>query len=68
MSICVMHTELTIGFQYVLNHAPENWTGGQGFITREMIEKYMPSEGVGKPKGGSKVLLCGPPPMINAMK
>ncbi|KAJ9126969.1 NADH-cytochrome b5 reductase [Naganishia onofrii] len=50
---------------YVLNNAPAGWTGGQGFITREMIESHMPSGGVGS-KG--KVLMCGPPPMMNAMK
>jgi cytochrome-b5 reductase len=32
-------------------------------VTEEMIRKYCP-----KPAGGdSKILLCGPPPMIKAM-
>lgn len=51
--------------QYVLNNAPSGWTGGQGFITRPMIEQHMPVGGV--PARG-KVLMCGPPPMMNAMK
>ncbi|KAJ9096097.1 hypothetical protein QFC19_007323 [Naganishia cerealis] len=51
--------------QYVLNNAPAGWTGGQGFITRDMIESHMPSGGVG---ARGKVLMCGPPPMMNAMK
>jgi cytochrome-b5 reductase len=35
-----------------------------------MVEKHMPEGGVGSPEHGKggKVLLCGPPPMINAMK
>lgn len=28
---------------YVLNNAPENWTGGVGFVTPEMIEVCIPS-------------------------
>lgn len=47
---------------YVLNTPPKGWTGGDGFVTKAMIEKnlaaYTPE---------SKVLLCGPPPMIKAM-
>ncbi|TXT12932.1 hypothetical protein VHUM_01333 [Vanrija humicola] len=50
---------------YVLNNAPENWAGGIGFVTKEMIDERKHSAGI--PAGG-KVLLCGPPPMLNAMK
>ncbi|KAI9637192.1 putative NADH-cytochrome b5 reductase 1 [Dioszegia hungarica] len=54
----------------VLNNPPAGWTGGSGFVTREMVEKHMPSGGVGSAEHGKggKVLLCGPPPMLNAMK
>jgi cytochrome-b5 reductase len=48
---------------YVLNNPPEEWTGGVGFVTPEMIQKYLP-----KAADDVKVLLCGPPPMIAAMK
>jgi len=48
---------------YVLNNPPENWTGGVGFVTPEMITKWLP-----KPAADVKLLLCGPPPMISAMK
>jgi cytochrome-b5 reductase len=49
----------------VLNNAPAGWQGGVGFVTRDMIEALMPAGGI--PSGG-KVLLCGPPPMMTAMK
>jgi cytochrome-b5 reductase len=49
---------------YCLNNPPANWTQGTGFVTKEMIEKHMPS----KVPGEEKVLMCGPPPMMNAMK
>ncbi|KAI9734073.1 MAG: NADH-cytochrome b5 reductase [Claussenomyces sp. TS43310] len=48
---------------YVLNNPPENWKGGVGFVTPEMIQQRLP-----KPADDVKVLLCGPPPMISAMK
>jgi cytochrome-b5 reductase len=50
---------------YVLNETPAGWTGGKGFVTRDMIEAHMHAEGVAS---GGKVLICGPPPMITAMK
>lgn len=50
---------------HTLNNAPQNWTGGKGFITQEMILQNMHKGGV---SSGSKVLLCGPPPMMTAMK
>jgi cytochrome-b5 reductase len=49
--------------QYVLNNPPEKWQGEVGFVTPEMIAKYLP-----KPAADVKLLLCGPPPMISAMK
>ena len=49
--------------QYVLSRPEESWKGLTGFVSKEMIEKYLaPST------DSSKMLLCGPPPMINAMK
>ena len=48
---------------YVLAKPPPNWKGGAGFVTQEMIKKHAPSV-----SQDTKALLCGPPPMINAMK
>lgn len=48
---------------YVLNNPPENWSGGVGFVTPEMIKEHMPPPGP-----DMKILLCGPPPMVSAMK
>ena len=48
----------------VLNNPPaEGWTGGVGFVTEDMIKEYCP-----KPAKDIKILMCGPPPMISAMK
>lgn len=45
--------------QYVLEHPPDGWTGGVGYITRAHMDAF---------NGNGKVLLCGPPGMIAAMK
>jgi cytochrome-b5 reductase len=48
---------------YFLNEPPESWKGETGYVSKEYIEKTFP-----KPSDDIKVMLCGPPPMINAMK
>ncbi|KAH8427306.1 cytochrome b5 reductase family protein [Aspergillus melleus] len=48
---------------YVLNNPPEAWTGGVGFVTPDMIKERLPA-----PASDIKILLCGPPPMVSAMK
>ncbi|KAF8446117.1 hypothetical protein L210DRAFT_3619855 [Boletus edulis BED1] len=48
---------------FVLNNPPENWSGGVGFVSKEQIEKYLP-----RSSSDIKILLCGPPPMMTAMK
>lgn len=48
---------------YVLDKPPEGWTGGVGFVTADMVTKWLP-----KPADDVKILLCGPPPMIGGLK
>ncbi|WPH03219.1 Hypothetical protein R9X50_00609600 [Acrodontium crateriforme] len=48
---------------YVLNNPPEGWKGGVGFVTADMIKERFAA-----PAKDVKILLCGPPPMISAMK
>jgi cytochrome-b5 reductase len=48
---------------YVLNNPPAGWTGGVGFVSKEQIQKHLPPT-----SDDIKILLCGPPPMMNAMK
>ncbi|KAL9112555.1 MAG: hypothetical protein Q9227_003126 [Pyrenula ochraceoflavens] len=48
---------------YVLNNPPEGWAGGVGFVTPDIIKSYMPA-----PSENIKLLICGPPPMVSAMK
>lgn len=48
---------------YVLDKPPQGWTGGVGYVTSDMITKYLP-----KAADDVKILLCGPPPMISGLK
>jgi cytochrome-b5 reductase len=49
--------------QYVLSQAGDGWQGHKGFVSPDLIKKYLaPAD------ENNKALLCGPPPMINAMK
>ncbi|SPO02827.1 probable NADH-cytochrome b5 reductase 1 [Cephalotrichum gorgonifer] len=48
---------------YVLDRPPEGWTGGVGYVTSDMITKWLP-----RPASDVKILLCGPPPMISGLK
>lgn len=52
-----------IRIHYVLDKPDEDWTGGVGFVTGEMIQKLLPA-----PAPDVKLLLCGPPPMVSGLK
>jgi len=47
---------------YVLNQPPEEWRGGLGFVSKEMIQTHCPA-----PAPDIRILRCGPPPMNKAM-
>ena len=66
---------------YVLNNPPEKWDGGVGFCTPDMIKVGLRLDclfvfssltvlkaKLPPPSPDMKLLLCGPPPMISAMK
>ena len=48
---------------YVLNNPPPKWDGGQGFVTADMIKQKLPAPGP-----DVKIFICGPPPMVSALK
>ncbi|KAI9434131.1 ferredoxin reductase-like C-terminal NADP-linked domain-containing protein [Lactarius psammicola] len=48
---------------YVLNNPPTGWIGGVGFVSKEQIATHLPAT-----HDNIKILLCGPPPMMTAMK
>jgi len=48
---------------YVLNNPSPDWTAGVGFVSQQMIEKYLPGPG-----DDNLLLMCGPPAMNKAMQ
>lgn len=46
---------------YVLDRPPAGWSFSSGYVTREMIAQHLPAAGP-----DTKILLCGPPGMIQA--
>ncbi|KAJ7357077.1 ferredoxin reductase-like C-terminal NADP-linked domain-containing protein [Mycena albidolilacea] len=48
---------------YVLNNPPAGWTGGVGFVSKDQIQTRLPAS-----THDAKILMCGPPPMLAAMK
>lgn len=48
---------------YTLDKPPKDWTGGQGFITKELLKTVLP-----EPKEGNiKLFVCGPPGLYKAV-
>jgi cytochrome-b5 reductase len=47
----------------VVEKTVDTWTGGMGFISEAMIREHCPPLAT-----DIKILICGPPPMVSAMK
>lgn len=48
---------------YLLDQPPEKWQYGSGYVTRELMQEKLPAPGL-----HTKMMLCGPPGMVNAAK
>lgn len=48
---------------YMLDHPSEDWAYGKGYVTRQVMAERLPG-----PATDTKIMLCGPPGMINASK
>ncbi|KAF9443712.1 ferredoxin reductase-like protein [Macrolepiota fuliginosa MF-IS2] len=53
-----------IKIYFVLNNPPPSWKGGVGFVTKDHIKEHLQNPN----NTNSKLLICGPPPMVAAMK
>lgn len=48
---------------YVLDNPPKDWTGGKGYITKDLLKTVLP-----EPKEGNiKLFVCGPPGLYKAI-
>jgi cytochrome-b5 reductase len=51
---------------YMLDHPSDEWKGGKGYVTEDILKQWMP-----EPQSDfdeTKILICGPPPMSNAVE
>lgn len=48
---------------FMLDQPPEDWQYGSGYVTADVIKERLPA-----PSPDTKMMLCGPPGMINASK
>ncbi|KAL5086984.1 hypothetical protein Trisim1_008548 [Trichoderma cf. simile WF8] len=48
---------------YVLAKPPSKWSGSAGFVTKSIVKEY-----IYEPSKDTRLLLCGPPPMLAAIK
>lgn len=48
---------------FMLDQPPSNWQYGSGYVTADVIKERLPA-----PDADTKIMLCGPPGMINASK
>lgn len=55
--------EIALTVVHVVKEPPEGWSGEKGMITRDVLERHLPSESREWPH-----FLCGPPPMTQAVK
>jgi len=48
---------------FMLDHPSDKWEGGRGYVNADVLKEHMPPK-----DDDTKILLCGPPPMVNAIK
>jgi cytochrome-b5 reductase len=48
---------------YMLDHPSDDWAYGKGYVTPDVMAARLPG-----PAPDTKIMLCGPPGMVNASK
>jgi ring-1,2-phenylacetyl-CoA epoxidase subunit PaaE len=54
-----------LNVDHVLEHAPEDWSGGRGLLTRDVLEGRLDALGI-EDDGLQRYFVCGPTPMMEA--
>lgn len=61
----VIASEGRLEVYHVLNKPPAGWTQGEGFVSKDLIAEKLAKA---LDADENKLLMCGPPPMLTAMK
>lgn len=56
---------LNLRVVYVLENPPDDWEGETGYITREVLERWLSLQ---RQKDRTEIFICGPIPMMNAVE
>jgi predicted ferric reductase len=54
--------DLDLSIVHIVQEPPEGWEGETGYLTEEMLLRYLPADH----RGTLHYFLCGPPPMLEA--
>ena len=57
--------KLKLEVVYVLRNPPEKWNGESGYITREILDRYLPQS---RDADSMEVFICGPQPLMNSVE
>jgi Predicted ferric reductase len=60
-----LKNRLNLRVVYVLEKPPAGWEGETGYITRKVLERWLPPE---RRKDRTEIFVCGPLPMMNAVE
>lgn len=63
--IQALQDNLDLQVVHVLVKPPEGWQGERGFITRDLLDRYLPKE---RTSNIYEMFICGPPPMMDAVE
>jgi len=63
--IAELEKQLNLKVVYVMLDPPEGWEGETGFVTREILDRYLPED---RSKGLQPIFICGPGPMMDAVE
>lgn len=58
-----LQRKLNLTVVHVLDKPPDGWTGERGFITDEVLARYLPED-----RRTRTYYLCGPPPLMSAVE
>jgi predicted ferric reductase len=57
-----LKARLALDVIHVLERPPEGWSGEEGFVTREVLERHLPGD-----YRECQFFVCGPPPMMESV-
>jgi predicted ferric reductase len=60
-----LQKRLDLEVVYIIEKPEEDWKGESGFITADLLRKYMPKD---LKRNNYEIFLCGPEPMLNAVE